>query len=153
MIIGMIKRIRQKAGWQDKQVVRIHAVGAAGHPLAATRPSGPAGGPQQSLPDRALLGVAGKAMLVPIQATLQGVLGAQLTFGIDVAAVDSNRWRAHKPDPFGRRLVADQDGPDLGIDAQLGRNPLDQRQGRREVWTVLHVQHLDQQAGHRAVLQ
>ena len=39
----------------------------------------------------AAMGVAGKAMLMPVQATLQGVLGGQLAFGVDIAAVDADR--------------------------------------------------------------
>jgi hypothetical protein len=59
------------------------------------RPLGPTGCPQQRITDPTLLRVAGKAMLMPVQATLQGVLGGQLAFGIDIAAIDSNRGRAH----------------------------------------------------------
>ena len=91
-------------------------------------------------------------MIMPVQATLCGVLRGQLTVGIDVAAVDANRRRAYKPGPLGRRLVADHGRLDLGVDAELGDNPLDQRHGRREVRTVLDMQHLDQRAWHLAVL-
>lgn len=42
-----------------------------------------------------------------VQATVHGVLGGLLAFGIDIAAVDSNCGRAHKPGVFGRGLVAD----------------------------------------------
>jgi hypothetical protein len=48
--------------------------------------------------------------------------------------------------PFGRGLVGDHGGPDLGVDAELGRDPLHQRQRRWEVRTVLDIQHLDHQA-------
>jgi hypothetical protein len=47
--------------------------------------------------DRVFLGVAGQAMLMPVQATVQGVFGGQLAFGIDIAAVD-----AHCGDPTNR---------------------------------------------------
>ena len=85
-------------------------------------------------------------MLMPVQATIQGVLGGQLAFGIDIAAVDAHRGGPHKPGPFGCGLVADQGGPDLGVDAQLGRDPLHQRHRHWEVRTVLDIQHLDHQA-------
>jgi hypothetical protein len=94
------------------------------------RLSGRTGCPEQGIADRALLGVAGKAMLMPVEPTVQGVLAVQLAFGIDIAAVDSNRWGAHKPGPFGCGLVGDHGGPDLRVDAQLSRDPLDQRQRR-----------------------
>ena len=90
-------------------------------------------------------------MLMPVEPTVQGVLAVQLAFGIDIAAVDANRWRAHKPGPFGRGLVADHGGPDLRVDAQISRDPLDQRQRRWEVWTVLDIQDLDDQARHLVV--
>jgi hypothetical protein len=77
------------------------------HRRASKRPSGRTGGPQQGITDRALLRVAGKAMLMPVQATVHGVLGGLLAFGIDIAAVDSNCGRAHKPGVCGRGLVAD----------------------------------------------
>jgi hypothetical protein len=35
-------------------------------------------------------------MLVPVQATLQGVLGGQFAFGIDIAAIDANRGEPTK---------------------------------------------------------
>lgn len=115
------------------------------------RPSGATGCSQQGIADRALLGVAGKAMLMPVKATLHGVLGSQLAFGIDIAAVDSNRGGAHKPGLFGGGLVNDHGGPDLGVDAELGSYPLDQRQRCWEVWTVLDIQDLDHQARHLVV--
>jgi hypothetical protein len=55
-------------------------------------------------------------------------------------------WGSHKPGPFGRSLVADQGGLDLGVDAEVGRDPLHQRQRHGEVRTVLDIQHLDHQA-------
>ena len=76
-------------------------------PGAPKRLSGRTGGPEQGLADQALLGVAGKAMLMPVQATVQAVLGGRLAFGNDIAAVDADRGRANKSGPFGRGLVAD----------------------------------------------
>jgi hypothetical protein len=55
-------------------------------------------------------------------------------------------WGPHKPGPLGRGLVGDHGGPDLGVDAELGRDLLHQRRRRWEVRTVLDIQHLDQQA-------
>lgn len=75
-------------------------------------------------------------MLMPVQAALQAVLGGQLAFGVDIAAVDAHRGANHKSSPFGRGLVADLGGPDLGVDAEVGRDPLHQRQRRWEVWAA-----------------
>jgi hypothetical protein len=38
-------------------------------------------------------------MLMPVQATVQGVLGGQLAFGIDIAAVDADHGGTHNPVP------------------------------------------------------
>jgi hypothetical protein len=92
-------------------------------------------------------------MLMPVQATLQGELACQLTVGIDIAAVDPDRGGAHEPGLFGRSLVGDHDGPELWVEGELGRDPVDQRQRRWEVGTVLDIEHLDHQARHLAVLQ
>jgi hypothetical protein len=80
------------------------------------------------------------------------MLGGQFAFGIDIAAVDPHRRGANKPGPFGRGLVGDSGGPDLRVDPQLSRDPLDQRQRRWEVRTMLDIQHLDHQARRSAVL-
>jgi hypothetical protein len=60
---------------------------------------------------------------------------------------------SHKPGPFGRRLVADHGRVDLGVHAELGDNSPDQRQGGREVRTVLDMHLLDHQTRQLVVLQ
>jgi PAP2 superfamily len=75
----------------------IHFRDANAHGLNLGR----AVGTNTGIADQALLGVAGKAMLMPVQATVQAVLGGQLAFGIDIAAVD-----AHRGDPTNRARSA-----------------------------------------------
>jgi hypothetical protein len=73
-----------------------------------------------------------------------GVVAAPLGVGFDVVAVDADGWGAEEPGPLGGLLVGDRAGVDLGIDAEVGLNLLDQGQRRREVRALLGVEHLDQ---------
>jgi hypothetical protein len=57
-------------------------------------------------------------------------------------------WGSGKPGPFSRGLIDEIGGPDLGVDAEVGRDPLHQGQGRGDVGTVLHeVAHWTGQVG------
>lgn len=67
----------------------------------------------------ALLRMAGQAMLMPVQPTLQGVLDWRLNSRLHIAAGHSDRRGTREPGPFCRRLVGDQDGADLNVDAQM----------------------------------
>jgi hypothetical protein len=86
------------------------------------------GRPQQRLADPALLGLAGEAVLEPVEATGHGGFGGWLDSGLHVVAVHPYRGGARKPGLVGGGLVDDQGGAELGVDAELGPDPLHQRQ-------------------------
>ena len=61
--------------------------------------------------------LAGKAMLVAVQPAGQRGHPGRGAAGLDVAAVDPDRWGAGEVGTLGRCLVADQAGAQLGVDA------------------------------------
>jgi hypothetical protein len=81
--------------------------------------SGVVGCPQQGVADPACLWLAGEPVLVAVEAASDRELGGRFAAGLDVAAVDSDGRRAREPSLFGRCLVGDQDGVELGLDAEL----------------------------------
>ena len=69
--------------------------------------SGPARCPEQGLAHPALVWLTGNAVLEPVEATGDGVLGGWLAAGLDITVVHSQGRGSRKPGLFGRRLVAD----------------------------------------------
>jgi hypothetical protein len=89
-------------------------------------------------------------VLVPVQPAGNRDLGRRFSGGLDVAPVDPDGGRTRKASALGCRLVGDQGGVDLGVDAKLGPDPLNQGQRLRVIWAVRNVEHLDHRAVGRA---
>jgi hypothetical protein len=82
------------------------------------------GRPQQRLAYPTRLRLADEAVLQPVQPTANDVLGGGLAARLHVLTVHPHRWRARKAGLLGSGLVDDQAGAQLGVDAELGPDPL-----------------------------
>jgi hypothetical protein len=98
--------------------------------------------------DPAFVRLAAETALGPIDAARVDVFGSLTCFRIHVKAVDANRGRSEEALPLSSLSVRHREREDLGIDAKIGRGPLDKPNRLLIVRAAIEIKNLNPRPPH-----